>query len=137
MRSQGFAIIRAVVDQAALLAERVLRAAYSAPVADQIDVDLKAAPGGYKFAHYPMSFFVRASGGNQVQSPGDPHDMSVDREAWTVTGEQQRAGDCFWTDSVKAAQKVFCLGKRSGPEKRQVQRAEPRVDLIQKLFDPD
>jgi hypothetical protein len=60
------AVIVAVVDQAALLAEWVLRPADSPPVPDQIYMDLVTSAGGNKLLHYSMGFFVRAPGRNQA-----------------------------------------------------------------------
>ena len=109
-------VVTAVVDEAALLAERIPGPADAAPMTDQVYVNLVVAVLRDHPFHQAVSFFIRAPVWNQVESPGYAKDVDIDGKDRPIAGEEQGAGNCLGSYAVEARKKLFgfvkgCSGK--------------------------
>jgi hypothetical protein len=131
------AVIVAIVDEAAIFAARVLRAADLPAMSYQVYVRFIVARCWYSFGHRSMSLLIRAFFGQQTQAAGDPKDVDVDRKQRTIAGKQQRAGCSLWADAFKAQEKPSGQVEWNDAQERQVERSTPRVNLVEQLPDPN
>jgi len=129
-------IVLAVINQTALLAQRIARPANSAPVANQIDVRFVVALPWNHLTHQAVRFFVRTSIRNQSEPPSDSKDVSVYGKDWSIASEQQGARDGLRSDAFQAAEKLFGFFEWRGSQERQIERPAALINFIKQLFDP-
>src|SRR5262245_8740378 len=134
--TQGVVVVKeAIVDQAAIFAAGVGRAANLPPVPYQIYVSFVVAAGGYQLCHYGVGLLVRAFIRQETQSPSYPEDVNVDREDRTITSEKQSTRGSFWPDALEAHQELNGFIKGARAQKRQIERPSLLVDLVQQVLD--
>ena len=124
-------IVTTIVDQAALLAEWILRTAYAAPVSNQVDVSFVVALLWNHEFHQAMGFLVRAPFWNQFESPGYAKDMDIDGKDRAIACEEQGTGNGLGSHASEAREKQFGFFEGHPKKEREVERSSPFIYIVE------